>query len=122
MFILLQNRNEGKSGFIGGHCTYPSSFDSQPSEIYGENDQKLMLLPICSCSWRISVNKKAVLCPYEKKIFPAYYIPCDSLHELSFECILLFVPCDSVASSRDFIISLLTGFFVLWVFVFYYFF
>lgn len=45
-------------------------------------------------------------------MFSAYYIAYDSLHKLSFECILLFVLCDSVASSRDFIISLLTGFLV----------
>lgn len=54
--------------FVGGRCTYPSSFDPQPWEIHGENDEKLMRLRICSCSWCISVTKKAVLHP-SKNVF-----------------------------------------------------
>lgn len=103
-------------GFVGGHCTYPSSFDPQPWEIHGENDEKLMRLHICSCSWCITVTKKAVLHP-SKNVFCMLYTHWQSTQTLIW--MHLFVLCDRIAGSRGFVVSLLTVVFFLFPFFFF---
>lgn len=103
-------------GFVGGHCTYPSSFDPQPWEIHGENDEKLMRLHICSCSLCITVTKKAVLHP-SKNVFCMLYTHWQSTQTLIW--MHLFVLCDRIASSRGFVVSLLTVVFFLFPFFFF---
>lgn len=106
LFIVLQKGMRKNLIFWG--CWHFFSFLG-PSEIYGENDEKLTLLLICCCSGFININKKSAQCSCKKHVFCMLHTS-DSLQKLLFECIWLFVLCASIVSFGDFIISLLTGF------------